>query len=408
MENKTYKNYSKFNNYEIPNNILKQNILDIKNQINAKLFSLTNDNKNEMFINERFDGINKGKDKSSKISYSMRGRPIPSLLKSVINNSQNLNNEQPNSEKNNSNKMVKSFNFIKIVKKHRPSSSYVSNNNLSMNDKNNKNELFKIHSKLNENKNNDINNSKNRPISSKFKKKNLNIFKKSIEKNNKNGNEKETDSYMFKMKRNNSSIYTIKLNNKSEPVKFENLRYNSNDGTKPDNRKQNITSSYKKVNIINNNYISRTNKQNISQNNTIKFYSMDNNNKSNINKIKNFVKKSKNLSDILDNKNESDLIHYKYIFYSSKNNINKNIDKIKKYNNLIRLRNEQKNKNKEKRYSFYKYKEYMNKIEKEDFEMFLKQQAKKNLFNIQEIFGEITSRNKSKKNTLLYNVKKRT
>ena len=180
MEYKTYKNYSKLNNYEIPNNILKQNILDIKNQINAKLFSLTNDNKNEMFINDRYN-INKVKDKSTKISYSMRGRPIPSLLKSVINNSQNLNNEQPNSEKNNSNKMVKSLNFIKIIKKHRPSSSYANNNNLSMNDKNNqslfnKNEQFKIHSKLNQNKNNEFNNSKNRPMSSKFKKKKTKYF----------------------------------------------------------------------------------------------------------------------------------------------------------------------------------------------------------------------------------------
>ena len=103
-----------------------------------------------------------------------------------------------------------------------------------------------------------------------------------------------------------------------------------------------------------------------------------------------------NSSDNLISSNN--LIEYKEVLCNSPEiPFNINYYKKQNYNNLIRIRNKQKINN-DKRYSFYKYKEYMDKIENEKIEIYKKEQEKRKMVNIQKIFHEIPNKNKKDQN----------
>ena len=94
--------------------------------------------------------------------------------------------------------------------------------------------------------------------------------------------------------------------------------------------------------------------------------------------------------------NVQDLILYKTVFYSAcpQKGVNDELfKKLRKYNEEIRIRNDKKNidfkiqeKPTKKRYYFYQYKEYMEKIEKEEINAYKSYLQKKQSFNIREIF----------------------
>ena len=98
----------------------------------------------------------------------------------------------------------------------------------------------------------------------------------------------------------------------------------------------------------------------------------------------------------IDKKNNNDLIEYRKILYSGlSNKCNLSIrNRVRKYNEEVRLRNDLKNKNSNidennnKKYYFYKYNEYMDKIEKEEINKFKNLQDKKNEINIKELFED--------------------
>ena len=440
MEHQKIKSNAKFNNYQIPDIMLKKNISDIKNQIKAKLNflkkeNIKNMNKDKLFFNP--SSLLLKQKKTFDKSNSSINKSIPSLFKSE-NNSKRLksnnkyNSINYNSKKNYPDKLIKSLSCksIKLIKSKnkRPSSSTINSNKYSTitinqkifnslinkndeNDEINENDLITSSEKI-------IYKSKNRIQSSNLKQSTLKGFNKLI----KNENEDKKD-YLIENKiwhQNNSCKnnenkigYTLKLKNKSKIFESEDLRYKNNDFYFKENRQNNnnnMIPSFIKLNNIkkNNNYIPRTNRNNFSdiKKTKLKNYSMDNpnNNISTRNYIFNKDGKTKSLDNIYDKKNYSNLIHYKNIIYSTKHKDNNTFDKIKNYNDAIRNRNEQKNNNlnidKEKKYSFYKYIEYMNKIEKEQIDNYLKEKEKKDLIKIQEIFGDISSKNKIKNNLL--------
>ena len=347
-----------------------------------------------------------------------------------------MNNGKLNIGKNNSNELIKALSLnLKNLIKHEnkiPLSSYSNNKNekISTNQKmykalidKNKKINFAEFKNIDLNKNIALSKSKNRPLSSGLRSPKYNIINKSKKANNANNEGKNDyeENIIEKIR------YTIKLKNKSEMWGVEgdkdgggdNLRYKKNNLILKENPKQNKVPFFDKLkNMKINNFNPRTNRINFSKirENKLKYYSMDNQDKSNSNNIRNYFfykdGKTKSLDNIFDNKNKKEnnnLIHYKNVFYSNKkrNSINF-LDKIRIYNDTIRARNEQIKKDKklnlysEKRYYFYKYKEYMNQIEKEDLDKYKKEKEKQNLINIQEIFCDTTSSgNKSRKNSLI-------
>jgi len=127
------------------------------------------------------------------------------------------------------------------------------------------------------------------------------------------------------------------------------------------------------------------------------------------------IKKQKKVINYNRIKNNGhDLILYRNVFYSScpqKATNSEILDKLRKYSENIRYRNDKKNisfksqeKRTKKKYSFYKYKEYMNKIEKEQINAYKFDLEQKKLVNIQKIFGnkkeKVSKESKDKDNQI--------
>ena len=392
MNIKKGKNFRQFKTYQIPDQKIQKNILDIINQKNEILyFSKPNIRLNlskKKIFSDNYPSkkltklANNRNSNSNQKSYFINNKPVPPLFKRIIN-SKKLNINKINSDKNNSNKILQpiSLNLLNIIKeknKSRPLSS-CSNGN--------KSSTIKIVSKSLLDKNyTNINN--NRPMSSNVKNNNkINFFNGST----KYDSEKDLDRLRYQLK------------NKSEIFGGENLKYkyNFND------TKQSITSSFEKLNSFKNSLMPRSNRMNFSNINKekLKYYSIDNQSKNNSNYIRKYFfyknEKTKSLDYIFENKNNNNLICYKNVFYSTRKGSSDTLNKIKLYNDLIRSRNTKNIHNKKmslekgKRYSFYKYKEYMNQIEKEDIKLYKKEKERKDLINIREIFCNTSSRNNS-------------
>ena len=169
---------------------------------------------------------------------------------------------------------------------------------------------------------------------------------------------------------NSNSIYILDLQN--ENLSFEKIRSLRN-------LNLHIIQSFEKQNSNQKNIFQKSNSTN-----TIIIPKTDKKEKKiiNYNRIKN---------------NGHDLILYKNVFYSScpqRGTNNEILNKLRKFNEEIRLRNDKKSisyktqkKPVKKKYYFYKYKEYMNKIEKEQINAYKFNLKKKKLFSVREIFG---------------------
>jgi len=304
-------------------------------------------------------------------------------------NLQNIKNRHSNTF------IIRNINKIKIK---RPISSYNYSINKklyqSLNDENNK---FEINNKLGDNS---YLNLKENIFFNAFDDNNSNLLKHSIEFNNKYKEQSKIIRDYFsdnKIEKNNNKVKLEKLNIRNSI----NLRYNNN--------QNHFFSYFEKINFIKNKNIfsnrnpkySSLSTKNMTKQRTaldnqdkIKCKSSKNINKPNIPLYK--ERKIKSSDNLIYSNN---LIEYKEVVCNSPEiPFNINYYKKKDYNNLIRIRNKQKN-NKEKRYSFYKYKEYMDKIENEKIEIFKKEQEKIKMVNIQTIFNEIPNKNKKNQRT---------
>ena len=140
MDIKKRNKNTKLTTYQIPDKIIKNNFLEIKNQLNAKLnFLKANTKRNVNSKQFNFEDIhipfpsstinNKGKIVENKKtispqnSYSKNNKQIPTLFKNVIssknsNNIDKLNNDKYNSGKKNSNELIKtlSLNLMNVFK----------------------------------------------------------------------------------------------------------------------------------------------------------------------------------------------------------------------------------------------------------------------------------------------------
>ena len=214
---------------------------------------------------------------------------------------------------------------------------------------------------------------------------------------------------------NNSLRYTIKLKNSPNPSDYHNFRYFNNNNNNNNNiisqesqKESNIFSAFDKLasdQYLNIRLIQQRNK-NKAQNNIFRqnFISKNINNLSQTElekKVFNKMNNKINNNSIINNNKSNDLILYKNVIYTNTpNKRNKNfINKLRNYNNEIRIRNDIRNikyksqeKPSNKRYSFYKYEEYMDKINKEEINLY-----KYNLKKMKEI--NIQDKNKSPKNT---------
>ena len=306
-------------------------------------------------------------------------------------NFQNIKNRHPN---------VINIRNINKNKVKRPISSYNHSINKklynSLNDENNK---LKIHTKLGENS---FLNLKGNIYFNAFKN-NSNLLKQ-VDFNNKDKEEsKNFRDYFSDKEKDSSNLFHNKIENNNNAMILENrniknyiknLRYSKN--------QRHFFSSFEKINSIKNKNIilnrkySSLSTKNITKQRT----TFDNQDKieckssRNINK-RNFplykereIKSSDNLIS------SNNLIEYKEVVCNSPEiPFNINYYKKKNYNNLIRIRNKQKISN-DKRYSFYKYKEYMDKIENEKIEIYKKDKEKRKKVNIQKIFQEMPTHNK--------------
>ena len=95
----------------------------------------------------------------------------------------------------------------------------------------------------------------------------------------------------------------------------------------------------------------------------------------------------------LKNKN-TNLISYKEFIYELKNNTDY-LERMRKYNNKIRFR-KKKILEKGKKFSFYKYKDYMESIEKENISNYQKEEIKKHKYLVSEIFNNSKVKNNTK------------
>ena len=179
--------------------------------------------------------------------------------------------------------------------------------------------------------------------------------------------------------------FTLKLNNQKSQFR-QNLRYD-NHHFQESKKENNLLSSMSQIKSTRNNSLNLE---------IPLFHSFNNKNQNHYKRNNIFrnlpVSKSFN-NNFQNNKDSNNLINYKNVIYSSipKSN-NKIFQKLKKYNAEIRLRNNNINskdniKN-ERRYSFYHYEDYMNKIEKEEINMYKKYQQNKNKINIKKIFED--------------------
>ena len=200
--------------------------------------------------------------------------------------------------------------------------------------------------------------------------------------------------------KNNINYFSDKENDSSSLYNINNLRYNNN--------QIHFFSSFEKINNIkyktifsnrNRKYSSLSTKNRTKQRITfdnqdkITYKSMKKINKSNFSLYK--ERKIKSSGNLISSNN---LIEYKEVICNSPEiPFNINYYKKRNYNNLIRIRNKQKINN-DKRYSFYKYKEYMDKIENEKIEIYKKEQEKRKKVNIQKIFHETSIKNKKNQN----------
>ena len=321
-------------------------------------------------------------------------------------NFQNIKNRHPN---------VINIRNINKNKVKRPISSYNHSINKklyhSLNDENNK---LKIQTKLGENS---YLNLKGNIYFNAFKN-NSNLLKE-IDFNNKDKEEsKNFRDYFSDKEKDSSNLFHNKIENNNNAMILENrniknyiknLRYSKN--------QRHFFSSFEKINNIKNkNIILNRNRKYSSlstKNITKQRTTFDNQDKieckssRNINK-RNFplykereIKSSDNLIS------SNNLIEYKEVVCNSPEiPFNINYYKKKNYNNLIRIRNKQKISN-DKRYSFYKYKEYMDKIENEKIEIYKKEKEKRKKVNIQKIFHEIPTNNKKNQNISQNEIKSR-
>ena len=205
---------------------------------------------------------------------------------------------------------------------------------------------------------------KNQPIKIKFKMKYSNNSNSHTSQNLINLNSRNNEPS------NSNSIYILDLQN--ENLSFEKIRSLRN-------LNLHIIQSFEKQNSNQKNIFQKSNSTN-----TIIIPKTDKKEKKiiNYNRIKN---------------NGHDLILYKNVFYSScpqRGTNNEILNKLRKFNDEIRLRNDKKSisyktqeKPAKKKYYFYKYKEYMNKIEKEQINAYKFNLKKKKLFSVREIFG---------------------
>ena len=304
---------------------------------------------------------------------------------------QNIKNRHPN---------VINIRNINKNKVKRPISSYNHSINKklyhSLNDENNK---LKIHTKLGENS---YLNLKGNIYFNAFKN-NSNLLKQ-VDFNNKDKEEsKNFRDYFSDKEKDSSNLFHNKIENNNNAMILENrniknyiknLRYSKN--------QRHFFSSFEKINniknkniILNRKYSSLSTKNITKQRTTF-----DNQDKIECKSSRNINKRNFPLykeRDIKSSDNlisSNDLIEYKEVVCNSPEiPFNINYYKKKNYNNLIRIRNKQKISN-DKRYSFYKYKEYMDKIENEKIEIYKKDKEKRKKVNIQKIFQEMPTHNK--------------
>ena len=217
---------------------------------------------------------------------------------------------------------------------------------------------------------------KNQPIKIKFKMKYS---------NNSNTNNPSTQNLINLNSRNSepkSSIYILDLQN--ETLSFEKIRSLRNLNLQ-------ITQSIEKKNTQKKIFQKKIfEKKNVVNDKIIK------------------IKKEKKVINYNRIKNNGhDLILYRNVFYSScpqKATNSEILGKLRKYSDDIRYRNDKKNINSKsqekpvkKKYYFYKYKEYINKIEKEQIKAYKSDLKQKKLVNIQKIFGNKREKEKESK-----------
>ena len=338
-----------------------------------------------------FRSENKGKHKlHSKNIQNLENTKYSNKMYASLQNKQNLNDEF---------KLRITKEKIIKNKRKRPFSSglYYKNNNSQFNPKIIKNnssiELTRLDRSVNEKK---INNSLNKPgyssqqIQSGF---NPNTFNSST-------------TFL-----NHNKSVKFSMNNKSTTNKLshQNLRYVNNNINYDSNAYTNINNIYDAI------YNNESQKEiqpplpleQIRSIQNLNIRSIKNKNPKNIFR---YFPKSRSLNSsphyrLLNNNsifeeneknNTNDLIKYKKVLYSSLSNLynNPTLNKVRQYNKEIRIRNDvknikQRNRNEKdniKRYSFYKYEEYMDKIEKEEINLYKTMQKKKREINIQQIF----------------------
>ena len=283
-------NISKLKNYQIPNNVVKNKISEIKNQINAKFNFLKNPQYNFIKINKNISTQNRSSNKYEKSqinnkqknislhkSYLINKKSIPILLKNVIN-----------STKNNSIKLSKtsSLNFIETIhkekkNKNRPLSSCInSDKNYSLN----KHKIYKL---INNNKNFDINKSINFHT---YKESKINLFNKSVSNRNGNDIDKEFNTSLSNSNNYNTKIkYKLKIKNNSQIIENEKGKYNNL--LIKQNLTKNVTPSFDKLKTIKNHSLfpnSNVARFSKVKNDKLKYYSLDAQNKNNSNYIRQY------------------------------------------------------------------------------------------------------------------------
>lgn len=280
------------------------------------------------------------------------------------------------------------------------------------------------------------NNNINRPITSNLRQKMFNKIHNSTATKSysaKNLTKDSNNSFnvssknRFTSKIDNNIYQSSSYRNKNQPVKIKfKMKYSSN---------SNISTSQ---NLIN--FNSRNNEPSKSiyildlQNENLSFEKIRSLRNLNLRIIQSFEKQNSNQKNIFQKNNSTstiiipktekkiinynrvknnghDLILYKNVFYSSfpqGGSNNEILNKLRKFNEETRLRNDKKSisyKTKEKpvkkKYYFYKYKEYMDKIEKEQINTYKFNLKKKKLFSVHEIFGD--KKEKVTENQLYHN-----
>ena len=319
----------------------------------------------------------------------------------------------------------------KLLLYHRDSSSknnlYYPKTQKDNNSKNRKKIIISKENLLKNYKENCLNNNNiNRPLASNLRQKMFNrinnstSFKnhlaKNLTKNNNNSFNVTSKNKIVSSIDNNFFHPSSSYRNKNQPIKIKfKMKYSSNSNN---HTSQNLINLNSRNNEPSNSiYILDLQNENLSFEkirslknlnlSIIQSFEKPNSNKKNIFQKKNLssniifpqtVKKEKKIKNYNRVKNNGhDLILYKNVFYSScpeRATNNEILNRLRKFNDEIRLRNDKKTisyktqeKPVKKKYYFYKYKEYMNKIEKEQINAYKFNLKKKKLIDIQKIFG---------------------